>query len=69
MMPILGESPNVFLKDFRLNESLQLLDQQALNISEIAYRTGFRSPAYFSKCFLEAYGIFPSKYMKQMRIT
>ncbi len=66
MMPILGKSPNNFLKDFRLNEALQLLDRQASNISEIAYQTGFSSPAYFSKCFQEAYGMLPSKYSKQI---
>tara|TARA_R110002096_G_scaffold125304_3_gene270711 strand:- start:38 stop:1120 length:1083 start_codon:yes stop_codon:yes gene_type:complete len=64
MMPILGKSPNSFLKDFRLNKALQLLDKQNSNISEIAYKTGFSSPAYFSKCFHGTYGMLPSKYMK-----
>jgi len=64
MMPILGKSPNGFLKDFRLNKALQLLDKQNANISEIAYKTGFSSPAYFSKCFQEVYGILPSNYIK-----
>lgn len=66
MMSITGKSPNSFLKDYRLNEALQLMDRQHSNISEIAYRTGFSSPAYFSKCFQEAYGILPSKYSKQI---
>lgn len=66
MMAILGKSPNSFLKDFRLNEALQLMDMQNSNISEIGFKTGFSSPAYFSKCFQERYGILPSKYMKQI---
>ena len=65
MIQILGKSPNSFLKDFRLNEALKLLDKQNSNISEIAYKTGFSSPAYFSKCFNETYGMMPSKYLKQ----
>lgn len=64
MMSILGKSPNNFLKDYKLNAALQLLDEQNSNISEIAYATGFSSPAYFSKCFQEAYGILPSKYIR-----
>ncbi len=66
MISITGKSPNSFLKNYRLNEALQLMDKQHSNISEIAYRTGFSSPAYFSKCFQEAYGILPSKYSKQI---
>ncbi|MEH6538001.1 MAG: nickel-binding protein [Psychroserpens sp.] len=66
MMSIIGKSPNSFLKAYRLNEALQLLDKQNSNISEVAYRSGFSSPAYFSKSFQETYGILPSKYIKQI---
>ena len=68
IMSVIGKSPNHFLKDFRLNKALQLLNKKSSNISEIAYRCGFSSPTYFSKCFNESYGILPSKYIKQMRI-
>ncbi|WP_299124507.1 nickel-binding protein [uncultured Winogradskyella sp.] len=64
IMPIIGKSPNSFIKEFRLNKALELLDKHMSNISEIAYQTGFSSPAYFSKCFYEAYGVLPSKYKK-----
>jgi AraC-like DNA-binding protein len=64
IIPIIGQSPNSFIKDFRLNKALELLDKQESNISEIAYKTGFSSPTYFSKCFHETYGILPSKYNK-----
>ena len=67
MMPILGKSPNGFIKAYRLNKALELLDKQASNISEVAYQTGFSSPTFFSKCFQERYGILPSTYIKQMR--
>ena len=64
IMPIIGKSPNSFIKEFRLNKALELLDKQESNISEIAYQTGFSSPTYFSKCFHKAYGVLPSKYNK-----
>ena len=60
-----GTSPNTFIKEYRLNQALNLLNKQADNISEIAFKTGFNSPAYFSKCFQETYGILPSAYLKQ----
>jgi len=64
MMPVIGMSPNSFIKKYRLNKALELLDNQTSNISEIAYQTGFSSPTYFSKCFYETYGILPSNYIK-----
>jgi AraC-like DNA-binding protein len=60
-----GQPPNNFLKEFRLHKALNLLHKQQGNISEIAFETGFNSAAYFSKCFLDKYGILPSKYIQQ----
>jgi len=60
-----GKSSNNFLRDFRLDKALSLLHKSYGNISEIAYETGFNSPAYFSKCFYDKYGILPSKYVQQ----
>ena len=61
---ITGKSLNIFLKEYRLQEALKLLDKQKGNISEIAFDTGFNSPAYFSKCFYDSYGILPSNYVR-----
>jgi len=64
MISITGKSPNNFIKEYRLNRALKLLNKKNENISEIAYETGFNSPAYFSKCFQETFGILPSVYIK-----
>jgi AraC-like DNA-binding protein len=58
-----GKSPNTFIKEYRLNEALKLLNRNAGNISEIAFGTGFSSPSYFSKCFQKQYGHLPSDYL------
>jgi AraC-like DNA-binding protein len=63
MMNLVGKSPNTFLRDYRLNKALKLLEKQNSNISEVAYLTGFSSPAYFSKCFHKKYGILPSNFI------
>jgi AraC-like DNA-binding protein len=62
MMLLTGKSPNTFIKDYRLNEAVKLLNKNAGNISEIAFETGFTSPSYFSKCFHKKYGRLPSGY-------
>lgn len=66
MISIIGVSPNSFIKEYRLNKALKLLNNQKGNISEIAFETGFNSPTYFSKCFKEAFGILPSNYTKEI---
>ncbi len=64
MMSITGNSPNTFLKEYRLNEALKLLNKQKGNVSEIAFETGFNSVSYFSKCFHNRYGLLPSDYLR-----
>lgn len=34
-------------------------------INEIAFQTGFSSPAYFSTCFQKQYGKSPTDFMKE----
>ena len=57
-----GTAPVEFLRTYRLNKATQLLRQNAYTVSEVAYRTGFSSPAYFSKCFKAVYGVTPAEY-------
>ena len=57
-----GTAPVEFLRTYRLNKATQLLRQNAYTVSEVAYRTGFSSPAYYSKCFKAVYGVTPTEY-------
>lgn len=57
-----GTAPVEFLRNYRLNKATLLLRQNAYTVSEVAYRTGFSSPAYFSKCFKAVYGVTPTEY-------
>ncbi|MBB6108638.1 AraC-like DNA-binding protein [Mucilaginibacter lappiensis] len=50
-----------FVINKRLEASLTLLAERNLNISEIAYQTGYSSPQHFSKSFKRKYGISPSQ--------
>jgi AraC-like DNA-binding protein len=59
---LLRKSPNVFLKEFRLSKSISLLKKREVNISEIAYKIGFNSQSYFSKCFQKKYKVSPTLY-------
>jgi AraC-like DNA-binding protein len=63
MILLSGKSPVTFIKEYRLNEALSLLNKEAGNVSQIAYETGFSSPSYFGKCFQKRYGQSPTEYL------
>jgi len=56
-----GYSPNEVIRNMRLERAKQLLEKKAGNASEVAYMTGFSSPAYFAKCFKDYFGVTPSE--------
>lgn len=59
-----GKSASRFVRSYRLQHAMQLLESHSGTVSEIAYKVGFSSPAYFTKCFSEEYGISPSQVRK-----
>lgn len=68
MISVIGKSPNIFLKEYRLKEALKLLNKQKGNISEIAFETGFSTLSYFSKCFQTRYDLSPSDYLRTKKL-
>ena len=60
---ITGSSPVELLRTARLNRAYQLLLTTDLTVAEVAYRVGFSSPSYFTKCFKETYGKLPNQVM------
>lgn len=61
-----GITPTDFLRNYRLKRASALLKQKSGTISEVAFATGFGSPAYFSKCFKAVYNITPSEYVDSL---
>jgi ligand-binding sensor domain-containing protein/signal transduction histidine kinase/DNA-binding response OmpR family regulator len=61
-----GLSPVDFIRMARLKKAVEMIHSGEKRISEIAYLTGFSSPAYFSTTFQKQYGKSPSEYMKNI---
>ncbi len=54
-------TPVELLRHLRLKQARELLTTTSRSISEIAYEVGFSTPAYFTRCYREAYGETPSE--------
>ena len=56
-------SPNEFIRNIRLQKAGELLLQQEYTISEVCYKVGFNSPAYFSSCFKSYFKVSPTEFI------
>lgn len=62
LLSITGKTPVEFIRVMRLKRAGQLLRESQLNVSEIAYQTGFNNLGLFRKYFKKEYGILPSEF-------
>ena len=51
-----------FIRHIRLKRAAQLLVQQKMNVSEVAYDVGFKDLSHFRKCFKREFGMSASEY-------
>lgn len=58
-----GMASSELLRSYRLQKAALLLKENG-SIAEVAYKTGFSSPSYFTRSFKECYGITPTEYVK-----
>jgi len=54
-------SISIFIRSYRLKRAMEMMQAQRLIVKEAAYRVGFSSPNYFSKCFHEQFGFPPNQ--------
>jgi len=54
-----GLTPVKFMTSIRLEFATELLNDPALNISEVAYKVGFKDPKYFTRLFTQHFGHSP----------
>lgn len=64
---ITGHVPNEFIRLIRLRTAAKLLISGEYNISEVGYRTGFNSPSYFSRCFIQQFKLTPSEFLEKYK--
>jgi CheY-like chemotaxis protein len=55
-----GKSSVAYIRILRLHRAKNLLEKGELNVSEVAYSTGFNDPLYFSRVFSQEFGYPPA---------
>ncbi|WP_198172737.1 hybrid sensor histidine kinase/response regulator transcription factor [Hymenobacter ginkgonis] len=66
---ITGQTAVEFIRDVRLKRAAQLLAQTTMRVSEVAFEVGIEDAKYFRKAFQKIYGLTPSDYAKQHRLS
>lgn len=61
---ITGMTTTEVVRNYRLKKATFFL-KEGFSSSETAYKTGFSSPAYFTKSFREVYGVTPGDFVRQ----
>lgn len=60
-----NQSTSEFIRSIKLKRAAQILQQGGVQITEVAYQSGFNHLSYFAKCFKDEFGLSPSEYQKQ----
>ena len=62
-----SKSVNEYVRQIKLEIARDYLKNSEMSISEIVYLVGIKSRSYFSKIFMENYGILPTQYRKKLK--
>ena len=63
MHALTGTSPVDYLRTKRLEKAAALLREGNKRVNEVCFAVGFKSHSYFTKCFKDKFGKFPTEYV------
>lgn len=62
-----NQSARDFIRSIRLNQAGELLSNQKLSVSEVAYALGYNNLSHFSSSFRDFFGMSPKEYAEKHR--
>ena len=65
LKPIIRQSPGNYIKSLRLQKAKELFETTDLRVGEVAFKTGFETPANFTRAFTRQFGFNPSLLCKR----
>ncbi|RME68875.1 MAG: AraC family transcriptional regulator [Alphaproteobacteria bacterium] len=63
---LMAMGPMAYLAEWRLQKALALLDDSRCSVQQVASRTGYRSPAAFTRAFATKFGMPPTQYRRAL---
>jgi AraC-like DNA-binding protein len=63
-----NQTPSELIRNFRLRKAAYLLSENAAAVTQICYEVGLSNLSYFSKCFHDFFGQYPSEFSKSKEI-
>jgi len=67
LLELTGQTPVEYIRLFRLDKAVALMEKSDMTISEIAYEVGFTTSNYFSKSFKSRFNMVPSEFIAKVR--
>ena len=65
LQAVTGQTPGDFIRTFRLKRAAQLLKENKLSVTQIAFEVGYNSPSQFSRAFSRQFNCPPSEYINK----
>ncbi len=65
LQAVTGQTPGDFIRTYRLKKAAQLLKENKLSVTQIAFEVGYNSPAQFSRAFSKQFNCPPSEYINK----
>ncbi len=65
MKEMTGLPVSEFIRNIRLEQAVRLLEEQKINVTQVAYTVGFSNLAHFSTVFRKQFGVSPTEFMEQ----
>lgn len=63
----IGQSPNMYLTQYRLDKSKKLLENTDMAVTEISSSVGFNGSSYYAEIFRKWYGKSPTEYRNKIK--
>lgn len=67
LLELTGQTPVEYIRSFRLEKAVVLMEKSDMTIAEIAYHVGFSTPNYFAKSFKAKFNMLPSEFIAHNR--
>ena len=67
LQAVAGQGPGEFIRSYKLKRAAQMIVENRLSITQIAYEVGFGSPSQFTRSFKKHFNCLPSDFTRNIQ--